>query len=382
MRIGIDCRTILDPKRGEQAGVGHYTYFLVENLLRNDKKNEYVLFFDPKIGDAGHFKQKNVSIKFFPFVDYKKFLPGAYSHLLIAAYVEREKIDVFHSPASTIPLAYSKKAVVTIHDLAIYHNPDWFPKGQKFSTRVAVPQTIKKAKKIIAVSEYTKKDLIKYFKTPEDKIEIIYNGVEPKKDIDDVKPEDREAVKNKFDIKQEFILSVGTIQPRKNVEGLIKAFDNLRSSKIFENYQLVIAGGKGWKYNSVFKLVKELALTKKVVFTDYVTKKDKWSLLNAASVFVFPSFYEGFGLSILEAMQQGTPVVTSKITSMPEVAGDAGALIDPSDINDLAKGIEKVLTNDDYRDKLIQLGRKQANKFSWEKCARETLAVYEKINKN
>jgi glycosyltransferase involved in cell wall biosynthesis len=252
MRIGIDCRTILDPKRGEQAGVGHYTYFLVENLLKNDKKNQYVLFFDPKIGDAGHFKQKNAIIKFFPFIDYKKFLPGAYSHLLIAAYVERENIDVFHSPASTIPLAYSKKAVVTIHDLAIYHKPDWFPKGQKFSTRVAVPQTIKKAKKIIAVSEYTKKDLIKYFKVAEDKVEVIYNGVEPKKDIDNVKPDDPEKIKNKFDIKQDFILFVGTIQPRKNIESLIKAFDRLRNSKEFENHQLVISGGKGWNYQYPF----------------------------------------------------------------------------------------------------------------------------------
>lgn len=381
MRIGIDCRTILDPKRGEQAGVGHYTYFLVENLLKLDAKNQYVLFFDPKIGDAGHFKQKNVTIKFFPFVDYKKYLPGAYSHLLIAAYVDRENIDIFHSPASTIPLAYSKKAVVTIHDLAIYHNPDWFPKGQKFSTRVAVPQTIKKAKKIIAVSEYTKKDLIKYFKVSEDKVAVIYNGVEPKKDIDDVKPEDRKIVKDKYEIKQDFILFVGTVQPRKNIEGLIGAFDSLRSTKIFENYQLVIAGGKGWKYESVYSLVRELALTKKVIFTDYVTKKDKWSLLNAASLFVFPSFYEGFGLSILEAMQQGTPVITSKVTSMPEVLGDAGILADPHDINDVAKAIKKVLNNDALRDELIRKGYRQAKNFSWKKCAKETLQVYQEIFK-
>ncbi len=379
MRIGIDCRTILDPKRGEQAGVGHYTYFLVENLLKLDAKNQYVLFFDPKIGDAGHFKQKNVTIKFFPFVDYKKYLPGAYSHLLIAAYVDRENIDIFHSPASTIPLAYSKKAVVTIHDLAIYHNPDWFPKGQKFSTRVAVPQTIKKAKKIIAVSEYTKKDLIKYFKVQEDKVAVIYNGVEPKKDIDDVKTEDRKIVKDKYEIKQDFILFVGTVQPRKNIEGLISAFDSLRSTKIFENYQLVIAGGKGWKYEPVYNLVRELALTKKVIFTDYVTKKDKWSLLNAASLFVFPSFYEGFGLSILEAMQQGTPVITSKVTSMPEVLGDAGILADPYDVKDIAKAIKKVLNNDALREELINKGYQQAKKFSWKKCAKETLQVYREI---
>jgi glycosyltransferase involved in cell wall biosynthesis len=379
MRIGIDCRTILDPQKGEQAGVGHYTYFLIDNLLKIDRKNEYVLFFDPKIGDAGRFKKKNVKIKFFPFIQYKKFLPGAYSHLLVAGFIDREKVDVFHSPASTIPLAYTKKAVVTIHDLAIYHQPEWFPKGQKFSTKVVVPQTLKRAGKIIAVSEHTKKDIMKFFGTPEKKINVVHNGVEMRKDIDLVKPEDKEAVKKKFDIKQEFILFIGTIQPRKNVDGLVRAFDKLRATKIFTDYQLVIAGGRGWDYEGIFKLVRKLALTKKVIFTDYVTKRDKIRLLNAASLFVFPSLYEGFGLSILEAMQQGTPVITSDITSMPEVAGKAGLLVNPRSVSDIANGIKKVLTDDKQRDKMIRSGYKNAEKFSWEKCAKETLMAYKEV---
>jgi len=144
---------------------------------------------------------------------------------------------------------------------------------------------------------------------------------------------------------------------------------------------MVIAGGKGWNYDSVFNLVRDLALTKKVIFTDYVTKKDKWSLLNAASLFVFPSFYEGFGLSILEAMQQGTPVITSKVTSMPEVLGDAGLLVDPDNTKDIAKAMKKVLNDEALKAELINRGYQQAKKFSWKKCAKETLQAYQEAFK-
>lgn len=377
MRIGIDCRTILDPEHGEAAGVGHYTYHLVDNLLKIDKKNQYILLFDQGVGDAGYFKRKNSLIKFFPSREYKKFLPLIYSHLLCSAVLEREKLDVFHSPASTIPLCYSKNAVITVHDLAIYQNPKWFPR-QIFATRISVPQSLKKAKKIITVSKHTAADLEKFLKVPKEKIIVVYNGVVERRDLDEIKPGDREKIKKKFDIRQDFLLFIGTIQPRKNIEGLLLAFDKLRNTQVFKNYQLVIAGKKGWGYRSVFEKIKKLALTKKVVFCDYVSRQDKIRLLNAASLFIFPSFYEGFGLSILEAMQQGTPVITSNITSMPEVAGGAGYLIDPYKINSIAKGIKEVLINQNLRQKMIQAGYAQAKKFSWEKCARETLAVYQK----
>lgn len=378
MRIGIDCRTILDPDHGEAAGVGHYTYHLVDNLLKIDKKNQYILLFDQGVGDAGYFKRKNSLIKFFPSHEYKKFLPLVYSHLLCSAILERENLDVFHSPASTIPLCYSKNAVITTHDLAIYKNPKWFPK-QIFATRISVPQSLKKAKKIIAVSSYTASDLEKFLKIPKEKIVVIYNGVESRRNLNKIKPEDQEKIKKKFDIRQDFILFIGTIQPRKNIEGLLLAFDKLRGGEIFKNYQLVIAGKKGWGYKSVFEKIKELALTKKILFCDYVSPETKIRLLNAASVFVFPSFYEGFGLSILEAMREGTPVITSNTTSMPEVAGKAGYLINPYKINEISRALSKVLTDKNLRQRMIKAGYEQAKKFSWEKCARETLEVYSGI---
>lgn len=372
MKIGIDCRTILDSESGEVAGVGHYTFNLVKNLLEIDRKNKYVLFFDKKVGEASSFKKENSEIRFFPYKEYKKYLPIIYSHLLIASVVSREKLDVFHSPASTIPLAYNKNSVVTIHDLAIYKNPEWFPK-QLFSTKVSVPQSLRKARKIIAVSEYTKKDLIDILKIPEEKIEVVLNGVEKREDINE---NDKEKIKDKFNIKNNYILFIGTLQPRKNITGLIDAFDKLRGSRIFENYQLVIAGNKGWDYDNIFEKVKNKALTKKVIFTKYISKRDKLRLLNAASCFCFPSFYEGFGLSILEAMQQGIPVITSNITSTKEIGGDASLLVDPYKISSISQALKKVLQDETLRNELVAKGYSHAKKFSWAKCTKKTLEIY------
>src|SRR3989344_1009011 len=172
MRIGIDCRTILNVLGGERAGVGHYTYYLVKNLLTLDKKNDYVLFFDNRFKDAQEFqKYKNVKIKFFPFYQYKKYLPIAYSQMLIGAVLNRENLDLFHSPANTLPLYYQKKTVVTVHDLGIYKFPEFFPKKfltrQTLATKILVPRSLLKASKIIAVSKNTKKDIIEEFGLPE-----------------------------------------------------------------------------------------------------------------------------------------------------------------------------------------------------------------------
>lgn len=378
MRIGIDCRTILDPEHGEAAGVGHYTYNLVDSLLKIDTRNKYVLFFDRRVGDAGFFKKGNTEIKFFPFIEYKAFLPIAYSHFLAAAFVSREKLDVFHSPACTTPLAYYKNSVVTIHDMAIYQNKSWFP-SQIFATRVVVPSSVKRSKRVIAVSNYTKQDLVKFMQVPEEKVTVVYNGVDIK--IDERKSSEarRELLKNKFGIEKKYLLFVGTIQPRKNVMGIISAFDLLRGTSVFEDYQLAIAGKKGWDNDDVFKAIRQFGLTKKVIFTGYITSDDKALLMKNASLFVFPSFYEGFGLSILEAQKVGTPVITSDITSMPEIADNAALLVDPYSVEDISKAMKKALIDQVLRDGLIKRGYENVLRFSWEKCARETLAVYKEV---
>lgn len=402
MRIGIDCRTILNPGYGENAGVGHYTYFLVSNLLKIDKKNQYVLFFDNLLSKnaaesmiAG---SSNAAIRFFPFHRYKHYLPFAFSHILVSAALLKEKLDVFHSPAYTLPLSYKGKSIVTVHDLAIYKHPEWFPKkfliGQNFSTKTLVPQSFKKAEKIIAVSEHTKKDLKEIFKIKDNKIKVIYEGVESRN-----VPEESEAVcgaegkvcfddiKVKYGLKNDYVLFLGTIEPRKNITALVRAFCSLslKNRELGKNYRLVLAGAKGWKNEKIFSEInackKKPGLEGVVKYIGYVPGKEKFSLMKYSTCFVFPSFYEGFGLPVLEAMSVGVPVITSDVSSLPEIAGEAAILVSPTETENISRALEKVLTDRDLQSELSKKGIIQAKKFSWEKCAEKTLALYEEMNR-
>ncbi len=395
MRIGIDCRTILNPGFGENAGVGHYTYFLVKNLLKIDKKNTYILFFDHLVSLAAvkEFigKSKNVEIKHFPFHRFKKFLPYTYSHLLVSAFIGKKELDVFHSPANILPLKYEGNSLVTMHDLAIYKHPEWFPKktltNQSFSTKVLVPKSLKKAKKIITVSENTKKDIIKIFKIPAKKIKVIYEGVELRKlpvlgqqvcNLDKVAC--WSEVKETYSLNKKYILFLGTLEPRKNLVSLIKAFKKY-SDKYDEwkEYILVLAGAKGWKYNEVFKTIKKLKLQSYVKYLDYIPARHKINLMRGASCFVFPSKYEGFGLPVLEAMSLGVPVITSKISSLPEITGKVAKLINPNSVQSIVTALNQVLSNVKLQKKMKQEGLKRAKKFNWQKTAEETLKVYKEV---
>ena len=383
MRIGIDCRNILNPK-GEVAGVGHYTYFLVKSILKTDKKNEYFLYFDYKMaGKTKEFEQKNVKIKSFPFSQYKRYMPFTYSHMLISAVLMKNKLDVFHAPAYACPLTYTGKIVLTVHDLAIYRHPSWFPSGQSFSTKILVPKSINKAEKIIAVSQATKKDIVKLFKVPSNKVSVVHEGVVPQKGVGKAKSVSKTIVQKKYKIGDKYLFFIGTIEPRKNLIALIKAYNNLlvKDYKKYKDYDLVIAGKKGWKYEEVFKTIKDQKFNYKIRFLNYISQEHKVTLMKNATCFVFPTLYEGFGLPIAEAMSMGVPVITSNVSSMPEVSGDAALLVNPNKITDIEKAIAKVLTNKKLRDKMSKAGLVQAKKFTWAKVAKETIKIYQEVNK-
>lgn len=378
MRIGIDCRTILNPKSGERAGVGHYTYYLVKNLLKLDKKNEYVLYFDWRVQDTREFEQPNVKLKHFPFSQYNKFLPFAYSHMLITAYLMKEGLDVFHSPISSLPLTYPKKSIITVHDLAIYKNPAWFP-SQIFSTKLLVPQSLRKADRIIAVSASTKKDLKEIFNVADKKIKVVYEGAVINKILVNNKNIDSLS---KFKLWPNYMIFIGTLEPRKNIVTLLRAYKKLLDSgQQFKKYQLVLAGYKGYKNDEVFSEIRALKLDKQVKYIGYVTQNQKVELLKKAVCFIFPSSYEGFGLPILEAMALGTPVISSNVSSMPEVAGQAALLVDPEKEQAITAALKKLLSDKKLQASLKKRGIGQAKKFSWERSAAETLKVYESLKK-
>lgn len=383
MRIGIDCRTILNPEAGEKAGIANYTYHLVKNLLEIDKTDEFVLFFDERAREvAKEFLAPNSVTRYFTLSRYRKYLPFVYSHVLTAMTLAYEKLDLFHSPANIAPMRYGGNFVVTVHDLAIYREPGMFPSGQGFSIKYLVPRSIVRAKKIIAVSESTKKDIIEFFNVDPNKISVIYEGVDHNR-FPFKKPEAglREYLNNAYHIKRDYILFVGTLEPRKNLIRLLEAWYKLVNKKpsIAQNYQLVLAGGAGWLYDAIYEEVKNRNLESSVLFPGYFPSKDLPKLYAGAAFFIFPSLYEGFGLPVLEAMASGLPVITSNVSALPEIAGQAAILIDPHDEEGIAAAMEKLLDKPELRLELAAAGQARAQQFTWRKCAQETLQLYREI---
>lgn len=378
MRIGIDCRTMLNPVGGERAGVGHYTFHLVKALLEVDRKNEYVLYFDHRMPMAvtDDFLQSNVTIRRLPFSRYRKFLPFAYSHLLLAAYLMRDRLDVFHAPANVMPLSYNRPTVVTIHDLAIYEHPEWFP-SQIASTRLLVPQTMKKAAAVIAVSKATKRDLLNLFNIPARKVTVVHEAA----DTALLTLRDRQAdVQKIYKLPKKYIIYIGTIDPRKNLTALIQAWQRLLQLRpeAVKDTALVIAGGVGYRGKDLIDLLATLKAPS-IRALGYIPHNHKVKLLAGAAAFVFPTLYEGFGLPVLEAMQLGTPVISTNVSAIPEIAGSAALLHAPDDTDGLAESIRRVLTRPALRKKMSRAGKQQAKLFSWKKAARETLAVYQRV---
>jgi len=378
MRIGIDCRTILNPSSGELAGVGHYTYNLVKAIIAKDRRNEYVLYFDYRMTDVKDFLRPNVRVKHFPFSQYGKYLSFGYSHMLISAYLIKEGLDVYHVPAGNVPLTYPKKVMYTVHDLAIYKNPDWFP-SQLWSRHVLTPKSLKAADHIIAVSQSTKKDIKELFNIPEKKISVVYEGANVEKIP--LKRRKNETIE-KFKLPKLFFLFIGTLEPRKNLVTLIRAYRKfVTADGTLSEIPLVIAGHKGFKHETVFAEIASAKLSRRQVkYLGYVSQNEKVELLRHALALVFPSLYEGFGIPVLEAMTLGTPVITSAISSLPEITGkQAALLVDPHDERALARAMRELASKPEKRQRYSQLGLSRAKLFSWERAAEETIRAYERI---
>lgn len=385
MKIGIDARTILNPEKGDAIGVGHYTYQLIRHLLDLDNDNHYVIFFDFRVRekDVKKFTRSNTTVKFYPFSDYKKYLPGAYNEILGTATLAKENLDVLHStsPLSRIPVAYRGKCVVTFHDLAMYKVPHSFSAVKTAHDKAVYSLMVKKADKIIAVSESTKRDLTDLFKVPEDRIKVIYSGLD--KRFFETPAIDSEKVLAKFGINKKYILFLGTLEPVKNVTRLLEAFAQFKENYKKQNkkfdYQLVLAGKRGWLSQAYPSIAKDLGIGKDIVFTGYIIGDELVPLFKNSQFFVMPSLYEGFGMTVLEAFATGTPAIISRVSSLPEIAGDAAHYVNPIDNQEIADAMLKFATDENLRNDYRIKGLEQVKKFDWEKTARETLEVYKSL---
>lgn len=380
MKIGIDITPLAQSKK---AGIAWYSYNLLKNLSKIDTENFYILYavsikkYKEMKKIKEEFKQENfkVSIKFFSSKIYnytvQTFIPIEFYH---------GKFDIIHTLHPFSPVNILGKQVITIHDITPLINPDWFLPFHYEEFKFFILRAVKRADKIIADSFSTKNDLINYFKLNSEKIDVVYLAPsEIYKKLED--KEKIEDVKKKYGITKKYLLFVGTIEPRKNIIRLIDAFILIKN-KIPE-LQLVICGQIGWKSKIFYKKMAEIPekITKDIILTGYVPIYEMPYLYNGCEVFVYPSLYEGFGLPVIEAMACGVPVITSNISSLPEVAGNAGILVNPYNIEEIVYAIEKILTNVELRNELINKGLERAKLFSWEKTAKETLEIYKRLKK-
>jgi glycosyltransferase involved in cell wall biosynthesis len=388
MRIGIDARMILSPKKGDAIGVGHYTYQLIRHLLDIDQKNEYVLFFDARVRqkDVRKFSRPNAKIVFYPFSDYKKFLPGAYNEILTAAVLAREDLDVLHVTSTEIrvPSTYRGKMIVTVHDLGIYTVPECYKTTQRMRLHLVNRFMLRKASHVIAVSEKIKDDAQKIVNDIAEKTTVIYSGLDKRFFIDE--SINGNVIPKKFGITKKYIFFLGTIEPVKNITRLLHAFALFKEARIKKNreekcdYQLLIAGKPGWLAQDIKNFVYDLQLTKDVRFAGYVIGDELVPLFAHARFFVLPSLYEGFGTTILEAFATGTPAIVSNVGSIPEIAGDATQLVNPIDTKGIAQAMMTFADDAQMRAMYRERGLVRVKDFSWEKTAKETLDVYKEVN--
>ncbi|OGO05762.1 MAG: hypothetical protein A2Y73_07290 [Chloroflexi bacterium RBG_13_56_8] len=292
----------------------------------------------------------------------------------------RQKLDLLHVPMNVGPIIASCPIVVTVHDLSFYHYPELFRPLQRVYQQVFTRRTVSRAAGVIAVSHSTRDDLIRMLGVPEDKVTVIHNGVG-----DEMYPienlEKVNAFRHQRQLPKEMILFLGTIEPRKNLVSLLEAYAILRKKRDF-NHQLVIAGARGWYYEKIYDTVERLGLRNEVLFPGYVPSDELALWYNAASLFVYPSLYEGFGLPPLEAMACGTPVIVSNVSSLPEVVGEAGLTVDPRDPSALANAISHVLRDAQLRRKLREAGLVRTKEYSWRATALQTAQLYHRMLDN
>jgi glycosyltransferase involved in cell wall biosynthesis len=375
MIIGIDGNEANIVKR---VGVNTYAYELLKNLRKLQDGGEYshkliVYLKERPISDM---PEETANFKY-------KIINGGgmwiLTKLMPRLVFNKEKLDVFFSPSHYLPLFTAMPRVCSIMDLGYLEFSEQFTKKVFWQLKWWSAISIYVSKAVIAISNSTKQDIVRHYPFAKDKTHVTHLAYDAGQFNQDIPQKDVRRVMQKYSIVDDYVLYLGTLKPSKNIAGLIEAFSIVSAHQ--PQTSLVIAGKKGWMYESIFNKVEELGLTGKVIFTDFVPEEDKPGLIAGAKVFVLPSFWEGFGLDALNAMAAGVPVVASSVGSIPEVVGSAGKLIDPNSIDSIAKGIGSVLSASKLEyNSIVEKGYSQVKKFSWEETAKKTLEIIENVH--
>jgi glycosyltransferase involved in cell wall biosynthesis len=378
VRIGIDCTAALH----QRAGIGRYTRGIIGALAELGSKHSFVLMVAGSgaelmesgggladLGIKGNFRIKELPLRnrFWRIVWHRLRVPFP-ADLLTGT------VDVFHSPDYLLPPLRRGKKVVTVHDLSFLRHPEGAAPSLREYLSASVPRSVREADLVLGDSECTRQDVIELLRVDRDRVEVVYPGVDQAfRVIED--QHHLATVRELYTLDRAFILSVGTLEPRKNLITLLDAYAALRRWGL--EHRLVVAGGRGWLYDGVFRRVEELSLKEDVLFLGYVADEHLPALYCLADLLVFPSLYEGFGLPPLEAMACGTPVITSDSSSLPEVVGEAGLMVPAQDPEALAEAIAMVLADPGLREDLVRKGLSRASRFTWHAAGEKLLGIYQ-----
>lgn len=367
MRIGIDAMFLVSGKGG---GIERYLRGLFKGIEKVDKTNEYFIFTNKDCGGAfklpGNFKEvpSPASAAFRP----SKIL---WEQFILPFQAKRRKIDVMFSPANIAPFLHPFPTVTVMHDMIPFIRPEGFGAIELAALKTLFYLSAKSSNAIITDSKSSKDDIVRIFKAPEEKVRVVYAACDSEAFVP--AGARREDLK-KYGIEKKYILYVAARRKYKNIDGLVRAYKILKQRHRVE-HMLVITGLGGRADEVLSGLVKELGLERDVLFSGFIPDEELPLLYSGADVFVYPSFFEGFGLPVLEAMACGVPVAASNATSVPEVVGDAGLLFNPNDTEDIANSVYRLLTDKILKAKMIEKGFARVKEFSWEKTARETIKI-------
>lgn len=379
MRLGINAHLVSFSGTYRQAGVSKYTELLIKHLAKIDRQNEYFIYWGHGSRPEDWAALPNQHLQTSRFPTEKPPVRIAWEQFIAPPVLLKDRPNLLHCPVNVVPLAAPCPCVLTIHDLGFIRFPDRYKAAKRLYLHAMTTLSAKRAAHIITPSESVRQEVIELLKVKPARVSAIAEAAAPH--FRPLPAAEVRAWKTAKSLPERFVLYVGTLEPRKNLPLLIKAFAQWRTSQpaAAADVKLVLGGGKGWLYEEIFRLVEELNLQAVTLFPGYIPEDELPLWYNSAECMVYPSVYEGFGLPPLEAMACGCPVITSNTSSLPEVVGQAGLMVAPDDVDGLAESLQLLLTDKSARTRYADLGVARANEFSWEKAAQQTLEIYKQV---
>ena len=363
MKIAVNTRFLL---KNKLEGIGWFTYESLKRITRQHPEHEFVFLFDRPYAEEFIFSDNVTGRVLFPPARHPLLWYWWFEYSVTAA-LKQIKPDIFLSTDGYLSLACEVPQVIVMHDLAFEHFPDHVNALTARYYRHFTPKFAKKAKRIATVSEYSKQDIVKLYDIAPVKIDVVYNGSNEL--FVPLREEEKVKIRQQFTGGHPYFIYAGALQPRKNIINLFLAFDSFKKNNSC-NAKLVMAG-RNWSYHEAMKVHEAMQYREEVIFPGHLTRTDLSRLLGAAEALVYISLFEGFGIPIVEAMHCDVPVITSNISSMPEVAGEAGLLVDPYSVADIAEKMQLMFGNESLKSRLIEMGRLQRQQFTWQRTADE-----------